>query len=384
MKKVKRALALSGGGPVVGVEIGALQALIENNIDFDVWTCDCIGSWVGCVYNSMDNNLAQEEKKKRLEDFFSFLFVEDDIYELFPVATAVFVVDYFNFIKKIFETNTNVFTNLKKTKDIFNPLWIKDFLPYLNPFNWPKTEAELFILMGEMLATNPFLRLIFNSFWKMEKSGIGISHVNKMPQFWEEYLNFEKLNQLQKENKYVYINTYNLTDNEIELFSNNSKYQPLCIEALQAGSSVLFYVENPEINGKKYCEGANKDTLNFKDLLVNHPDLEEIWVIRLTDYQYVNPPKTLIEAASLQIMLPFSTIAEDDIKLFKYHLQNEEKLKEIGLTKAQAEKIKIIEIKVQKNHFTDKISYEWNKSNYQTCKKAGYQAAMETIKQMRK
>jgi len=54
MEKKKRALALGGGGPAVGLSIGALNALKEAGITFDVWTCACIGAWLGVVYNQAE------------------------------------------------------------------------------------------------------------------------------------------------------------------------------------------------------------------------------------------------------------------------------------------------------------------------------------------
>ena len=380
MAKVKRAIALSGGGPLVGIHVGAVKALIEKEIDFDVWSCDCIGSWVACVYNSIPPEISPEERKQRLIDFFSFLFVPDDIYDYFPIPTTVFVMDYQEFTKKFMETFFSVFGSSDKMQNVFNPMWYYQLGLYLMSQKWPLSSEEVNALTGIVSGINPLVRMCFNAFWKMPKSGLTMAHVKEMPEIWKKYLDFQRLNTLQKEHKYVYINAYNLTDRQIELFSNNKKYQPLTIEALQAGSSVLFYVENPEINGKKYCEGANIDTLNFKDLLVNHPDLDEIWIVRLADYQFVKPPKTLVEAASLEVMLPFSTIAEDDIKLFKYHLTNEEKMKEIGFTLEQAKKLKIIEILVQQKHIDGDISYEWNQSNYERCKIAGYEAALDALK----
>jgi predicted acylesterase/phospholipase RssA len=52
MKKKKRAIALAGGGPAAGLHIGALAALEEARIEFDVFALSCIGAWVGIVYNT--------------------------------------------------------------------------------------------------------------------------------------------------------------------------------------------------------------------------------------------------------------------------------------------------------------------------------------------
>ena len=94
------ALALSGGGPAVGIEIGALKAFEEKGITFDIFSCACVGSWVGCLYNSL---LPGSDRIKKVEDFFfDKIFIEDDIYEIFqlieglkfPVGKAIPIAAY--------------------------------------------------------------------------------------------------------------------------------------------------------------------------------------------------------------------------------------------------------------------------------------------------
>ncbi len=377
MNKKKRALALSGGGPLVGLHVGALKALGESSIDFDVWTCDCIGSWAGCVYNSSPAEFPVEQKQKRLEEFFTFLFVDDSIYKFFPVPTSVFVMDYPRFFQQMAQTWASSWLDVG---NIFRPQWVWDMMQIVTPDMLPLTEEETYGLMGKLMSINPQVRAAFNSFWNMPRGGLSLSETKHEPLIWKKFMDMDRLNN-DSDVPAIYINAYNLDKRQIELFSNDKKYKSLSVEALQAGSSVLYYVQPPVINGDRYCEGANKDTLNFKDLLVNHPDLDEIWIVRLTDYQYVDPPETPVQAASLQVMLPFSTIADDDIKLFKYHIKDEGRLREVGMTREQADKILINEIQVKQGHFDKPLTYEWNQSNYENCRQAGYVAAKETIKE---
>ena len=65
-RPIKRAIALAGGGPAVGLSIGALKSLKRAGITFDVWTCACIGAWLGVVYN-------QAEPGREVEDSVDFL-----------------------------------------------------------------------------------------------------------------------------------------------------------------------------------------------------------------------------------------------------------------------------------------------------------------------
>ena len=96
--KRKKALALSGGGPAVGIEIGSLKAFEEKGIDFDIFSCACVGSWVGCLYNSLPPG---PNRMKQVEDFFwEKIFIPDDIYESFPICYKVFRIDYFEEMKK--------------------------------------------------------------------------------------------------------------------------------------------------------------------------------------------------------------------------------------------------------------------------------------------
>ena len=50
--RIRRAIALGGGGPAVGLGLGALKRLQEANLTFDVWSLSCIGAWLGCVYHA--------------------------------------------------------------------------------------------------------------------------------------------------------------------------------------------------------------------------------------------------------------------------------------------------------------------------------------------
>jgi predicted acylesterase/phospholipase RssA len=76
----------------------------------------------------------------------------------------------------------------------------------------------------------------------------------------------------------------------------------------------LPYILSPVvINGTTYVEGATIDTVGFKDLLKNHPDLDEIWVCRILDTHQIRPHHNLVEALNNLVMLFASTTSEDDV-----------------------------------------------------------------------
>jgi predicted patatin/cPLA2 family phospholipase len=134
----------------------------------------------------------------------------------------------------------------------------------------------------------------------------------------------EKMKKIKRTMAMIYLNAFNLTQRKIDLFVNREDhpaYYPISLRVLKANSSILGYLENWEIDAHKYCEGAVADTVNFKNLVRNHPDLNEVWVINILDYKEIKPPKNQLEADLLAVELPFTTIAHDDIKLFAFHLR---------------------------------------------------------------
>jgi hypothetical protein len=88
-RKPKRALALGGGGPAVGISIGFLLALEEWNqrqegrpdhqIEFPVWVTGCVGGWLACLYH-----LCEKPQATNVQAAMRKFFRETDMYENFP------------------------------------------------------------------------------------------------------------------------------------------------------------------------------------------------------------------------------------------------------------------------------------------------------------
>jgi hypothetical protein len=84
-RKKKRAIALAGGGPAAGLHIGALSALEERGVTFDVWSLSCIGAWVGVYYNQ----LKDQRRASQTHAFFrEHAFRDTASYRGFPVNKA--------------------------------------------------------------------------------------------------------------------------------------------------------------------------------------------------------------------------------------------------------------------------------------------------------
>lgn len=362
-KAKKRAIALSGGGPVVGLEIGALRAFEENDINFDIYSCACVGSWVGCLYNSLPK---ESDRIKIMECFFrDEIFIPDDIYESFPIDYKVFRMNYLNdylkVVEKLFDYNTY--------KYLFLPQRIFEFGCALiqNP---PTEMDDYFYRISEGIALNPMVRFMAQLQYKVGKSGVaGLISSNK---FVDKFIDFEQLN---KSDTLVYLNAYDLSEKKLKTFINRTHhtFNDIDADALMAGSSVLHYTENRTIDGEKfkYCEGAVIDTVNLDVLLDEHQDLDEIWVVKIADYNEVRPPENLIESELISVMLPFDTISNDDIKLFTYRLEEH--------NRKNNKNIRLINVDMEYGN----VNYHWNHSNLQQGIETGYKGALKKISHYR-
>ena len=360
----KRAIALSGGGPVVGLEIGALKAFEEKNIDFDVYSCACVGSWVGCLYNSLPES---SERLTQVENFFrDKIFIPDDIYESFPIDYKVFRMDYVHDFQKLMEKiwDFSTYQNLFLPNRIWEYAWNFVTAP-------PKNMDEYFYSVSEGMAINPFVRFAVELQYKISKSGI--AGLVSSEDFVDKYIRFD---QLFKSDKVVYLNAYNLSTKQMEIFINQKghKYNDIDADALMAGSSVLHYTENRTVDGKKYmyCEGAVINTVNLDHLLTDHPDLDEIWVVKIADYKEVKPPENLIEASLLGVMLPFDTISDDDIVLFSHKLRE--------YNQKEGKNIRLVNVLMKYGE----LNYHWNHSNLDRGIKIGYEGTLKSIEEFEK
>lgn len=353
-KKVKKALALSGGGPVAGIEIGALKAFEEAGIEFDVFSCDCIGSWVAAMYNGAPKEY-ENKRVEWVEACFEQFFVPDDIYESYPIMRG-FAIDFFEYARLISAKLADPATY----QTLFLPNRILEYFQYaasMLPYTDTDTISDV---IGRGLSVNPFTRLAMQTTMLLPKSGICVSPKSEayLKKTTCKMVDFDRLFE---SDKLVYHNAYNLNRNEITSFVNredNRKYgsKKICPKSLAAASGILYYLENAEIDGDKYCEGANIDTVNFYGLVTNHRELEDIYVVKITDYQSVKPPKTVFEAACLEVMLPFDTIADDDVELFKYKY-----LKDYP-------NVSLHEVPMQ----YDELTYDWSYKNLKKGIEIGY------------
>lgn len=368
---MKRAITLAGGGPAAGLHIGALDKLHEAGIKFDVWALSCIGAWVGLVYNQCDPG---KEVDQTYEFFRDGVFRDDVSYSRFPVNT-VFGTDNVANMKAMMEFWIDPQT--------YRNLWLPDKLmeaaqesiKFMSDRSlWNEGDFNRFVL-NSVLAPNPFVR-----YWMSMMYLSNISGLSRIYYPESSFMRAIKFNRLYDKGKpFIFHNAWNITKKKLDLFSNQPSFEPkstkkdkpwlqepyqrITSASLCACSALPYIEETVEIDGDIYCEGALVDTVNFERLLEDHPDLDEIWISRIVDAKQVRPPRNIAEALGNLCMLFAATVGEDDVKLFRYHVQEDKKWQG-----------HIYEIKV-----ADVINFQWSHANLDCGRKAGYAATSKVL-----
>ncbi|OCK60167.1 patatin-like phospholipase family protein [Bradyrhizobium sp. LMTR 3] len=373
---VKRAIALGGGGPAAGLHIGVLEALVANDITFDVWALSCIGAWVGIVYNQWGDN---EDKVEKTYQFFkNGVFRDDESYKRFPINT-VFGPDWRSNIQALnsFVTDPDNYKDFLwdpyKMMDVFQDSMelVSNQMPGKKKKFKRLDEGDFNRwILNQAMATNPFVRYLTSMMYLSNVNGL--SRINYPDSEFMKSINFAEL---EKQGKpAIFHNAWNLDEQKLALFSNcemkNTKEYKGSIDArsLCACSALPFVEGTVEIDGVTYCEGALVDTVNFWSLLEEHPNLDEIWVSRIVDSKQIRKPENLHDALANLCQLFAATVGEDDVKLFKYHVRydNPGTGKEWNGT--------VVEI-----HVPGHINFNWNHSNLDNGRKLGKAAADQAI-----
>lgn len=378
----KRAICLGGGGPAVGLHIGVLKALTDEEIEFDVWALSCIGAWVGIVYNQAEEGREISETTK----FFRGVFRDNKSFKSFPTNT-IFAPDWAG----NFEAIIDFLLEPKNYRNAFLPKEImKSWLYTMSAIRQSATnrrryrfgdrEVEEFEefrefsegdfnrwILNHVLAVNPAVRFLTAMMYKAKVDGL--SRLYYPDSRFLNSINFAKLAEAKP---FIYHNAWNLSRKKLVLFANKEQetksdevegYRPINAASLCACSALPFIEQTVTIDGDIYCEGALVDTVNFKNLLEDNPDLDEIWISRLLDTKQILPPKNLYDAQANLCELFAATVGEDDIKLFKHHFKENQKWRDK----------KIIEIPVSS------INFEWSHSNLALGIKNGEEAAKKAI-----
>jgi predicted acylesterase/phospholipase RssA len=395
---LKRAITLGGGGPAAGLHIGVLEALHEAGImpEIKVWALSCIGAWVGIVYNQWPDK-ENDKVEKTFQFFKNGVFRDDESYERFPINT-VFGPDWRSNIKAL----NSFVTDRDNYKDfLWDPYRTMDFfqdsmellfnqLPDCNQNKkFKKLDEGDFNrwILNQAMAPNPFVRYLTSMMYLSKINGL-----SKIIYPHSEFMKAINFEELKKDGKpFIFHNAWNLDRQKLALFSNrpiikkmeDKEYKvPIDARSLCACSALPFIEGTVEIGKFTYCEGALVDTVNFESLIEEHhnpPDdkLDEIWVSRIVDSKQIREPKNLHDALANLCQLFAATVGEDDVKLFKYHVQYDNRApgkKDKNGKKPKLWNGTVIEIQVPGH-----INFKWNHSNLENGRELGKAAAQQAI-----
>ncbi|SFN01333.1 Patatin-like phospholipase [Formivibrio citricus] len=274
----RTALVISGGAPNSTLVAGALVAFHELGLRFDVVSTAGAGALLGLMYLAPKNG----DPVKTLREL-TDIGIADPLYEQFPVNYKVF-------------NKPGVLADIYRRALAMNPLveQIKRW-PAHDPLSqWMKDGAELALACACPSDLN--------------SSSKGLcAHVP----FAGELIDFERIPEIKPA---FYVNAYNLSRREMANWGKDK----IDLLHLQAALSFPFIYPPTQIGDEFFIEGAVLDSLNFKDLLKNHPELEEIVVFDILGAeQLLRPPRDLYDAWVMSIITPLVEIARDDVKIFE-------------------------------------------------------------------
>jgi predicted acylesterase/phospholipase RssA len=318
-------LVLSGGAPVLTFMAGALVALDERGVKFDVISTSGAGMLVGLLYAAPVGGAGK--RQEALKHTVS-MGVSDEIYDRFPV-------------------NFKVFYKPGLLADVYRQ-WLRLFTPLR--FADPRVQryvTDLWALAFANLSPS-----------SLNPSSLGLcAHAPWV----EEVVDFERLKDFDGD---FFINAYNLTRNKMEIFLKKE----ITADHFRAALAFPFIYPPYELNGNFYIEGSAIDPMNFEGLVQHLRDRDqEQHAVLVFDMMgakklMMRKPRDLYDAWVQSIMIPLTEISKDDLDLFrlKYKPKNMD-LVHISLTKH-----------VPKNHWP--FVLDWSYSNLASLYKFGYQA----------
>jgi hypothetical protein len=143
-------------------------------------------------------------------------------------------------------------------------------------------------------------------------------------------------------------------------------YLRISHKSLCACSALPFIEESVFIEPYEYIEGALVDTVNFANLLRDHPDLDEVWINRIVDDSQVKSPGSLAGALANLPMQFAAEVGENDIKLFRQHLLNQSHMRP-----------RVVEIPIRPD---TGVTFDWKHSNLMQ----GYSEGRDAVRSLLK
>ena len=314
------ALVLGGGAPNLTLMAGAVAALHEAGVKFDVVSTSGAGMLIGLLYAAPRGMTPSEALKNSVN-----MGVHDAIYDVFPVNYKVFhkpgpmAQAYTRFwqtaaahrgeMDRLAAQWTDSALNVFLPGDAMAPvrnMW-KQLWGAIPAAGKPNEDAQRFFndLGAFMLAT-----------FCPSNLGSASQGMCEPAPFIDEVVDFSKLKDFDGE---FYLSAYCIEDGKMAIFPKDE----IGTEHFHAALAFPFIYSPFKLNGKTYLEGAAKDTLNFQGLFEYRKDkpyapIESIVVCDILGLEeLIGEPRSLYDAWVRSIIVPLVAISKDDIKLFE-------------------------------------------------------------------
>jgi NTE family protein len=280
------ALILGGGAPTLTLEAGALTALLDHEVEFDVVSTAGAGMLVGLLY-AAPKGIGRREALIATKE----LGVHDSLYDVFPINFKVF---------------------------------LKPGQAAASYRRWQESLAKLGVGQMGRLAQD-FWALQFAAWCPSDLTSDSLGMCAAAP--WIEHaVDFERLQSFRPE---FYLNAYCIEDEAMRIFAKHE----ITADHFRAGLAFPLIYPPFELEGKTYIEGSAVDTMNFRGLLRYRearaeraalPPLRNVVIFDvLSAKKLIRTPRNLYDAWVLSIIVPLVELARHDIELFriKYNTQ---------------------------------------------------------------
>ena len=377
------ALVLGGGAPNLTLMAGAVAALDDAGVKFDIVSTSGAGMLIGLLYAAPKGVSRAVALKNTVN-----MGVHDAIYNFFPVNFKVFHKPgaLAQAYTKFWQLAADNYKATEVSVGDFRDQWLKmlSASPWLAP--WAKEWMQF---MGKFLSPphkigdaqrffDDWAALMLATSCPSDLSSTSPGMCQPAP-FVEQVVEFSRLREFDGE---FYMSAYCMETDRMEIFEKKD----VSLEHFQAALAFPLIYAPFKMNGKTYIEGAAKDTLNFDGLIKQRKDhakvIDTIVVLDVLGIDdLITEPRSLYDAWVKSIVVPLTAIAKDDIKLFEeIHLKDQKNLDiYFGGNKPKVVKI---DFKTQLNDMKYNWSnmLDWSYSNLSTLYEAGYRAGRYAAK----
>lgn len=368
------ALVLGGGAPNLTLMAGALAALADAKVKFDVVSTSGAGMLIGLLYAAPKQGKSSSAALRETVN----MGVHDLIYNLFPVNFKVFhkpgasAQAYTRFWQTMAQNRGEMAQLCTQWMDTALDLALpgsalapvrQTWKQLLNAFPAATAASE-----DTQRLFDDWSALVLATICPTDLSSSSMGMCQPAP-FIEQAVDFSRLKDFPGE---FYLSAYCIERQEMDIFHKHE----IDLEHFQAALAFPLIYAPFKLNGETYLEGAAKDTLNFKGLLEyrkdkKHHPLDTIVVCDVLGIeQLIGEPRSLYDAWVKSIIVPLVAIAKDDIKLFRH--MHHPKVRQAG--GRSAPKLLTIDFKahIPKEHWPNVL--DWSYSNLDTLFKVGYRA----------